>query len=178
MKKGTGSPFRFRFFFLSLYVSPCRSYTPSDFLIPKMRRRIPLKNLGLRKETTFIPSPPNKSFCTESRQTAPAEPPIRPIKTALGKTGLQEAQRRTQLKSFPCCFPDVSQAAPPLRKMKGISSLQASVFPHMLTFSICRPSESVRKDHRSSNHFNLLRIKATASRFSQKPRHRTIGFHC
>lgn len=119
-------------------------YTPSDFLIPKIRRRIPLKSLGLRKETTFIPSPPNKSFCTEPRQTAPAGPPKRPIKTALEKSGRPAAPRQTQSKSFPCCFPGISQAAPPLRKMERTGSLQASGF-HMLTFSICVQRESVRK---------------------------------
>ena len=112
-----------------LYVSLDQSYTPSDFLIPKMRRRIPLKSLGLRKDTTFILSPPNKSFCTEPRQTSPAEQPKRPAKIAPGKIGQPKAPRQTQSKSSLCCFPGISQAAPSLRKMeRGAPPRQASVF--------------------------------------------------
>lgn len=99
------------------------------FLIPKMRRRIPLKSLGLRKDTTFILSPPNKSFCTEPRQTSPAEQPKRPAKIAPGKIGQPKAPHQTQSKSSLCCFPDISQAAPSLRKMeRGAPPRQASVF--------------------------------------------------
>jgi len=121
--KASGSSY---FVFMYLQV---KSYTPSDFLIPKMRRRIPLKSLGLRKETTFILSPPNKSFCTEPRQTAPAGPPTRRVKTAPEKSGPPKARRRTQSRSFPCCFPGISQTAPSLRKMEGSTSKHLS-FPH------------------------------------------------
>lgn len=155
---------------LVLYVSQVGDHTPSDFLIPKMRRRIPLKSLGLRKETTFIPSPPNKNFCTEPRQTAPAGPPVRPIKTAPEKNGPPKAPRQTQSKSFPCCFPGISQAAPPLRK-------DASGFSQMLTFSICPALKSVQKNATTA-WINLWRREAAAFRFSQKPRRRRAEAHC
>ena len=115
--------------FCFVCISLVQSYTPSDFLIPKMRRRIPLKSLGLRKDTTFILSPPNKSFCTEPRQISPAEQPKRPAKIAPGKSGLPKALRQTQSISSLCCFPGISQAAPPLRKMeRGWSPLPSICF--------------------------------------------------
>lgn len=95
-----------------------------------MRRRIPLKSLGLRKDTTFILSPPNKSFCTEPRQTSPAEQPKRPAKIAPGKIGQPKAPHQTQSKSSLCCFPDISQAAPSLRKMeRGAPPSPSICFP-------------------------------------------------
>lgn len=100
---------------------PTQGYTLSDFLILKIRRRIPLKSFGLRKETTFIPDPPNKSFCTEPRQTIPAGQPTRPAKIAPEKNGLLKAPAQTQSRSIPCYFSGISQAAPPRRKMKGAS---------------------------------------------------------
>ena len=102
------------------------------------------------KDTTFILSPPNKSFCTEPRQTSPAEQPKRPAKIAPGKIGQPKAPHQTQSKSSSAASPISHRQHRPCARWREERPLAKHLFSKMLTFSICRDGKSVREKNKSS----------------------------
>ena len=88
-----------------LYVSLDQSYTPSDFFDSENEAQDSAQEFRTAERYHFHTSPPNKSFCTEPRQTSPAEQPKRPAKIAPGKIGQPKAPHQTQSKIIPLLLP-------------------------------------------------------------------------
>ena len=134
-----------------LYVSLDQSYTPSDFLIPKMRRRIPLKSLGLRKDTTFILSPPKQKFLHRATPNITS----RAAKTARQKlrrekSGNQKPHTKRNQNHPSAASPISHRQHRPCARWREERPLAKHLFSKMLTFSICRDGKSVREKNKSS----------------------------